>query len=96
MSIRSSDIVLGALVTEKSERLRSGQNSYTFRVARRATKVDIRRAIETLFRVHVTEIRVMNFGGKVRRMGMFVGPRPDWKKAIVCLKPGEKIQELER
>lgn len=96
MSSRPEDIIVGALVTEKSERLRAEENTYTFRVARRATKVDIRRAIESLFRVHVIDVRVMNFEGKVRRMGMFTGPRPGWKKAIVCLKPGERIQELER
>ncbi len=96
MMARPETVILGALVTEKSERLRAGENSYTFRVARRATKIDIRRAVESLFRVHVTDVRVMNFDGKMRRMGMFTGPRPAWKKAVVSLKPGEKIQELER
>jgi large subunit ribosomal protein L23 len=91
-----NQIVLGAVVTEKAERLRSGQGTYSFRVAREANKIDIRRAIEKLFKVHVTDVRVMNLRGKMRRMGRFEGRRPDWKKALVTLKQGEAIEALSR
>jgi large subunit ribosomal protein L23 len=89
-------VVLGVVVTEKSERMKEQENSYTLRVHPRANKYQIRAAVEELFKVHVTEVRVMNFGGKRRRMGVFEGFRPDWKKAVVKLKPGEKIEALER
>ncbi|MEO0086443.1 MAG: 50S ribosomal protein L23 [candidate division WOR-3 bacterium] len=88
-------VVLGALITEKAVRLKDEENAYAFRVARTANKVMVRHAVEQLFRVHVTEVRVMNVGGKRRRMGLYAGRRPDWKKAIVVLKQGEKIEALE-
>lgn len=91
-----SRVIVGALVTEKSERLRADHNQYTFRVAGDATKIDIRRAVEKTFKVHVTDVRVMNCLGKKRRMGMFAGRRPDWRKAVVTVKAGEKIEALER
>jgi len=89
-------IVLGAVVTEKAERLRSEQTQYTFRVAREANKIEIRHAVERLFKVHVVDVRVMNQLGKLRRMGRFEGRRPDWKKALVTLKQGDSIEALER
>ena len=93
--VEPTDIILGVLVTEKSERLKTG-GSYTLRVRRDANKFQIRNAVEHLFKVHVDEVRVMNFRGKERRMGMFAGNRPDWKKAVVKLKKGERIEALER
>ncbi|MGB9742995.1 MAG: 50S ribosomal protein L23 [candidate division WOR-3 bacterium] len=89
-------VVLGVVVTEKAERLKEQGNSYTLRVNPKANKYQIRAAVEELFNVHVTEVRVMNFQGKRRRMGVFEGFRPAWKKAVVKLKPGEKIEGLER
>ncbi len=89
-------IILGALVTEKAERLKAGHNKYTFRVNPKANKIEIRRAVERLFKVHVQDVKVMNFLGKRRRMGMFSGRKPDWKKAVVTIKEGETIQALER
>jgi len=56
----------------------------------------VRDAVERLFKVHVREVRVMNYMGKMRRMGRFEGRRPDWKKAVVTLKQGERIESLER
>jgi large subunit ribosomal protein L23 len=91
-----TSIILTAIVTEKAERLKADQNRYTFRVARGATKIDIRHAVEKLFKIHVTEVRVMNVEGKVRRMGRFEGRRPMWKKALVTVKQGERIDVLER
>ncbi|HDR00189.1 MAG TPA: 50S ribosomal protein L23 [candidate division WOR-3 bacterium] len=91
-----SRVIVGALVTEKSERLRAEHGQYTFRVATGATKIEVRRAVEKLFKVHVTDVRVMNYQGKKRRMGMFSGRRPDWRKAVVTVKAGERIEALER
>lgn len=90
------EILLGALVTEKSERLKANECAYTFRVLRSAGKVQIRHAVEHRFKVHVIDVRVSNFQGKMRRMGMFAGRRPAWKKAVVVLKQGESIEALER
>jgi large subunit ribosomal protein L23 len=89
-------VILSLVVTEKAERLKAEQSRYTFKVARTANKIEVRNAVERLFKVHVREVRVMNFLGKMRRMGRFSGRRPDWKKAIVTLKQGERIESLER
>lgn len=89
-------VIIAPIVTEKSERLKGEASKYTFRVARRANKIDIRQAVEKLFRVHVTAVHVSNHGGKQRRLGRFVGRRPDWKKAVVTIKKGESIEALER
>ena len=61
---------------------------------RDATKPEIKKAVETLFGVKVRDVRVANVHGKVKRQGRFVGPRPDWKKAYVVLKKGEKMIEF--
>lgn len=89
-------VILSQVVTEKAERLKDEQSRYTFKVASTANKITVREAIERLFKVHVTDVRVMNYLGKMRRMGRFSGRRPDWKKAVVTLKQGERIESLER
>jgi len=89
-------VIRSLVVTEKAERLRAEQSRYTFRVARTANKIEVREAVERLFKVHVRDVRVMNYLGKMRRMGRFSGRRPDWKKAVVTLKQGERIEGLER
>jgi large subunit ribosomal protein L23 len=89
-------VVLSHVVTEKAGRLKAEQSRYTFKVARTANKIEVRDAVERLFKVHVREVRVMNYLGKMRRMGRFEGRRPDWKKAVVTLKQGERIESLER
>lgn len=94
--IEPGSVILGVVVTEKAERLKAGHNQYTFRVNAQANKIEIRRAVERLFKVHVRDVKVMNFLGKRRRMGMFSGRKPDWKKAVVTVKQGETIQALER
>jgi large subunit ribosomal protein L23 len=91
-----SQVILSHVVTEKAERLKVEQSRYTFKVAPTANKIQVREAVERLFKVHVREVRVMNFLGKMRRMGRFTGRRPDWRKAIVTLKQGERIESLER
>ena len=89
-------VILSLVVTEKAERLKAEQSQYTFKVAPTANKIEVRDAVERLFKVHVREVRVMNFLGKMRRMGRFSGRQSDWKKAIVTLKKGERIESLER
>jgi large subunit ribosomal protein L23 len=89
-------IILSHVVTEKAERLKAEQSRYTFKVAPTANKIEVRDAVERLFKVHVRDVRVMNYLGKMRRMGRFEGRRSDWKKAVVTLKQGERIESLER
>jgi large subunit ribosomal protein L23 len=89
-------VILSHVVTEKAERLKAEQSRYTFKVAPTANKIEVRDAVERLFKVHVRAVRVMNYMGKTRRMGRFEGRRPDWKKAVVTLKQGERIESLER
>jgi len=82
-------------ITEKGTLQKEGSNQVSFRVDRRANKVEIRRAVEALFKTKVLQVRTINVKGKKRRMGRTVGKRPDWKKAIVKLAPGESIEFLE-
>ena len=89
-------VILSHVVTEKAERLKAEQSRYTFKVAPTANKIEVRDAVERLFKVHVRDVRVMNYLGKMRRMGRFSGRRADWKKAVVTLKQGERIESLER
>ncbi len=93
--IEPHEIILGVVVTEKSERIKGAEGSYTLRVKRDANKIQIRQAVERMFKVHVTDVRVINMKRKRRRMGMFEGYRPGWKKAVVKLRAGEKIEALE-
>jgi large subunit ribosomal protein L23 len=89
-------IVRRALITEKGTHLRELRNQYHFEVARDANKIDIRRAIEALFSVKVDSVRTQQVRGKARRQGRWVGKRSDWKKAIVTLKPDQKIELFEQ
>ena len=89
-------IVRRALITEKGTVLREVQNQYLFEVQRDANKIDIRRAIEVIFHVKVASVRTQQLKGKTRRQGRFVGKRSDWKKAIVTLKPDQKIDLFEQ
>jgi large subunit ribosomal protein L23 len=89
-------IIKKPLVTERATNLKALSNQYVFRVAPGASKGDIKRAIEDLFKVNVLKVRTMNVGGKFRRMGNNAGAyRPDWKKAIVSLKTGQEIKIAE-
>ena len=89
-------IIRKVLITEKGTVLRETQNQYFFEVARDANKIDIKRAIETIFSVKVDNVRTMQLRGKVKRQGRWVGKRNDWKKAIVTLKPDQKIELFEQ
>jgi large subunit ribosomal protein L23 len=89
-------IVRKVLITEKGTQLRETQNQYFFEVARDANKIDIKRAIENIFKVKVDNVRTMQVRGKVKRQGRWVGRRNDWKKAIVTLQPDQKIELFEQ
>ena len=87
----ASDIILKPIITEYSmERLENGK--YTFKVANDATKVEIAKAVETLFDVKVAKVNTISVKGKAKRMGRFVGYRPDWKKAIVTVEGDKTIE----
>ena len=88
------EVIRRPLITEKTPTARETQNAVCFEVHRDATKPEIKKAVETLFGVKVQEVRVANVHGKVKRQGRFVGRRPDWKKAYVVLKKGEKMIEF--
>ncbi|KPK99909.1 MAG: 50S ribosomal protein L23 [candidate division Zixibacteria bacterium SM23_73_3] len=91
----SRKIIKMPLVSEKSTNLRADQNKYVFRVDKKANKMDIKKAVEELFKVKVEDVTTMMMYGKPKRLGRFEGRRPDWKKAIVKLKKGETIELFE-
>ncbi len=88
-------IIKSHIATEKSHIMRDRQNCYVFEVASEANKIDIRRAVEELFNVNVKDVATINVRGKMKRLGRFIGKRPNWKKAIVTLAKGDTITELE-
>ena len=79
------------LVTEKSTTLRETYNQYSFVADARANRSEIKKAIEETLKVKVDKVRIVNVLGKTKRLNRFVGKRPDWKKALVTLKKGEKL-----
>jgi len=89
-------IIERPLITERATTLKALCNQYVFRVASGASKGDIKKAIEQLFKVNVVSVNTMRVHGKFRRMGAARGAyRPDWKKAIVSLKAGQEIRAGE-
>jgi large subunit ribosomal protein L23 len=97
--VEITEILRKGIITEKSMKLQE-RNQYTFKVALNANKIDIRRAVESLFNVHVLKVNVMRMPGKpkwIRRRG--IAPRPiparEWKKAIVTIKEGQTIDILK-
>jgi len=88
------EVIVRPIVTEKTADAKESTNTVCFEVARGANKIEIRKAVETLFGVKVMEVRVVNMHGKMRRFGRFSGRRPDWRKAFVRLAPGEKTIEF--
>ena len=88
----SQQIVKRPLLTEKSARLRETGGAAS---ARDANKIEIRRAIQDLFKVTVTQVNTVIVRGKAKRVGRFSGRRPAWKKAVVTLKPGDNIEFFE-
>jgi large subunit ribosomal protein L23 len=93
--MNANQIIRRPLVTEKSTLLReSGSNVIAFEVAPSANKIQVKQAVEELFKVKVEEVRVFNVRGKMKRMGRWAGKRRDWRKAYVRLKEGEKAPDF--
>ena len=77
-------------------KVRELRNEYTFEVERDANKIEIKRAVESIFNVKVADVRTMQMRGKLKRQGRYAGRRNDWKKAIVKLLPDQKIELFEQ
>lgn len=92
--MRIQEVIRRPLITEKSTELRDEKNIIAFEVARKANKIDVKRAVEAQFKVKVAEVRMALVHGKMRRQGKYAGQRPDWKKAYVRLVEGEKPIEF--
>ncbi|HEY8344125.1 MAG TPA: 50S ribosomal protein L23 [Bacillota bacterium] len=92
--MEARDIIKKPLITEKSSRLME-ENKYSFMVDRRANKHQIKQAVEEIFNVRVQRVNTSNVLGKLKRMGRHVGRRPSWKKAVVTLEPGNRIEFFE-
>jgi large subunit ribosomal protein L23 len=88
-------LIRGPIITEKTHSLKEANNKLTLRVDVKANKIEIRKAIEDLFKVKVLGVNTIQMMGKKKRMGRTEGTRPNWKKAIVTLAPGEKIAGYE-
>jgi large subunit ribosomal protein L23 len=86
------DIIIAPIITEKSYKLAQEQNKYTFKVHPDANKIEIKNAVEKLFKVKVTSVNTINVKPKRKRLGKFEGKTSSWKKAIVTLKEGDKIE----
>lgn len=91
MTLLPQDIIRYLLRTEKSTQIQP-QNKYVFAVEKKANKIQIKKAIEKLYNVRVRAVNTVILHGKWRRVGRSEGRRPDWKKAIVTLKEGDKIE----
>ena len=87
---RLMQVILAPVVSEKSTRVADKNQQVVFKVAVDATKPEVKAAVELLFNVEVAGVQVLNVKGKVKRFGRFTGRRNDWKKAYVCLKPGQE------
>ena len=87
------DIIKRPLITEKGHTKREADNTLCFEVHKDANKIEIKQAVEIVFKVKVSEVRTSVFAGKLRRRGRFTGYASDWKKAYVRLVPGQKLPE---
>ncbi len=92
--MKLTDVIRRPLITEKTTIIRDDGRTLVFQVAKDANKIDIKRAVEQLLGSKVESVRTSLAHGKVKRQGRFVGRRPDWKKAYVKLRDGEKLPEF--
>ena len=90
-----SKVIIRPLLTEKNAVLKEALNKVVFEVAPDANKIEIKKAVERIFKVQVEDVRTMNYRGKKKRLGRNEGRRRHWKKAVVTLKPGQKIEFFE-
>ena len=91
----ANEIIKRPLITEKTSIQKELYNQLTFEVDRRANRIEINRAIATVFTVRVSDVQTIQVTGKVKQRGRITGKRRDWKKAIVKLMPGERIDFFE-
>ncbi len=89
------DILRGPVVTEKTTLQKELHNQVTFKVDKRANRVEIKDAVEKNFNTRVKQVRTVQVKGKVKQRGRIIGKRKDWKKAIVTLMPGQRIDFFE-
>lgn len=89
------EILRKPIITEKSNLQKEAANQLTFEVDRRANRIEIKQAVESVFKVKVAAVRTMQVQGKLKRRGRILGKRRDWKKAIVKLLPGQRIEFFE-
>lgn len=94
-SINPYDIIKRPVITEKTNIQKEENNQVTFEVDRQANRLEIGRAIEKIFSVKVAKTRTLHVSGKVKRRGRILGKRKNWKKAVVTLMPGERIDFFE-
>jgi large subunit ribosomal protein L23 len=90
-----NDVIKEPHIAEKGNLQKELYNQITLKVDRRANKVEIKRAVEKILKTKVLDVKTMNMKGKKRRVGRNTGKRPDWKKAIVRLAPGENVEFFE-
>lgn len=95
MNEKTYQILRRPLVTEKSTTEKEAGNKLYFEVDRRANKIEIKAAVEKIFKVNVLEVTTMTMKGKLKRVGRYFTKRPDWKKAIVKIKPGQRVEFFE-
>ncbi len=95
MNEKSYQILKRPLVTEKSTDEKEEHNKLYFEVDRRANKIEIKEAVRLIFKVDVLDVTTMNMKGKRKRVGRYFTKRPDWKKAIVTIKPGQRVEFFE-
>ncbi|HEY4901236.1 MAG TPA: 50S ribosomal protein L23 [Terriglobales bacterium] len=86
-------IIRRPVITEKGLGVKESEATLVFEVSSKASKTEIKNAVQSIFKVKVDAVRTANFVGKERRRGKFTGYRPDWKKAYVRLKAGQKMPE---
>lgn len=89
------DVIIRPIITEKTFKAMERERKYTFKVPIDANKIEIKKAVEEIFKVRVSKVNTIRLKGKPRRLGIYRGRKPDWKKAIVTLAPGYKIPFFE-
>ena len=94
MKLKLTDVIRRPIITEKTTLIREEGRTLVFQVSKDANKIDIKRAVEALLGSKVESVRTSVAHGKVKRQGRYAGRRPDWKKAYVKLREGEKLPEF--
>ncbi|MEJ5299942.1 MAG: 50S ribosomal protein L23 [Thermodesulforhabdaceae bacterium] len=93
--IKAYSVIKRPILTEKTLLQKNLYNKLTFEVDPKANKIEIRKAVELIFKVDVVDVHTIRMKGKKKRIGRYFTKRPDWKKAIVTIKPGQKVELFE-